>query len=120
MLRDIWGNGQETTRHAYGFEQAEVANTQRYGPTTIKGTSEANWIRAWGPGPSTIDGREGDDEILGLSCRVCGYHVMLVGGPGDDSLTGGRKIIGGPGDDVADGGPGFDRCYAEVRLHCEA
>ena len=45
---------------------------------------------------------------------------MLVGGPGDDSLTGGRKIIGGPGDDVADGGPGFDRCYAEVRLHCEA
>ena len=28
MLRDIWGNGQETTRHAYGFEQAEVANTK--------------------------------------------------------------------------------------------
>ena len=120
LLRDIRGNGLKTTRHAIGFEKAGVSNNQNYGPTTIKGTSEADWIKSWGPGPSTIYGREGDDEVIGLSCRVCGYHVLLVGGPGDDNLTGGRKFIGGPGDDVADGGPGFDRCNAEVRLHCEA
>ena len=46
LLRDIRGNGLKTTRHAIGFEKAQVSNNQNYGPTTIKGTSEADWIKS--------------------------------------------------------------------------
>jgi len=73
------------------------------GSTTIKGTSEANWLKAWGPGPSTIYGRAGDDEL------IAGYLGTIDG----------AVLVGGRGHDIARGGYGVDRCEAEITFDCE-
>ncbi len=98
LLRDTWPRGQTTTRRATHFEDVVLFPT--LGRRTIKGTRAANWLEVWGPGPSTIYGKGGDDELLG--------------GSGDSVL------IGGSGYDIAHGEKGTDRCVAEVRLHCES
>jgi Ca2+-binding RTX toxin-like protein len=98
LLRETWPKGQTTTSKANDFENALLQYpTARH--TTIKGTSEANWLKVSGLGQSTIYGKAGDDE--------------LVGGHGEGLL------IGGSGYDVARGQAGIDRCKAEIRLDCE-
>lgn len=58
--------------------------------------------------PSTLDGRVGDDVLVGGSAGD-----ELKGGPGDDVL------VGGPGVDTLHGGPGHNTCVGgEVRKRC--
>jgi Ca2+-binding RTX toxin-like protein len=99
LLRDTWPGG-ETSRQAVNFERAVVDNLSRSNPgsTTIKGTSGANWLKAWGPGRITIYGRAGDDELIAYDLGV---------------------LIGGRGHDIARAGYGADvRCEAEVTFDC--
>jgi hypothetical protein len=100
LLRDTSARG-ETTRRATHFENARVSNgnVPTAGPTTLKGTSGANRLRVWGPGPATIYGKAGTDELRGAN--------------GDDVFN------GGSGHDAAYGQGGVDSCNAEIRIDCE-
>jgi Ca2+-binding RTX toxin-like protein len=94
-----------------------------------------DWVSAWSPGPVVVDGRSvaiGGRSLtirsvehvefeqphgLDASAIAPGVSVgawegsgSLIGGPGDDMLTGGDgpvRVEGGPGDDVLYGGRGF-------------
>lgn len=78
---------------------------------------------------SRVDGRDGRDvlatfeqfdEDAELECKP---RARLLGGSGNDRLTGSRGpdvLLGGPGRDRADGAKGRDVCGAEVRKRCEA
>lgn len=93
----------------------------------LVGTSARNDLVV-GACRSRVDGREGRDtfdqfdqfdEDAELACTP---RARLVGGPGDDRLTGSRGpdvLLGGPGRDRADGAQGRDVCQAEVRQRCE-
>jgi len=75
-----------------------------------------SWLDASGqPGPTFIDGTDGDDVIVGSDGddNIDGGRGddWICGGPGDDSLDGGDGndvVIGGTGDDGPSGGPGND------------
>lgn len=75
---------------------------------------------------TTIDGGAGDDTLTSdghLWNAECAKPATLLGGDGDDVLTGNRYddvLVGGAGTDVADGRGGSDRCEAETRVSCEA
>jgi Ca2+-binding RTX toxin-like protein len=67
------------------------------------------------PGPTFIDGTNGDDVIVGSdgddNIDAGPGDDFVCGGPGDDSLDGGDGddvVIGGTGDDGPSGGPGND------------
>ena len=108
------------------------------GPDTLTGDAGANDFYGWGS-DDTIDGRGGADDMFGLDgIDTISYatHTQpltvtldgaagdgaagendnavvehVVGGSGDDSLTGStsvNSIDGGPGADVLDGGLGAD------------
>jgi Ca2+-binding RTX toxin-like protein len=75
-----------------------------------------SWLDASGqPGPTLIEGTDGDDVIVGGdgddNIDGAGGDDWICGGPGDDSLEGGHGndvVIGGTGDDGPSGGPGND------------
>lgn len=67
--------------------------------------------------PDYIDGGKGDDYICGGPTQGKRYRGQesLVGGPGNDHISGGRGreyIFGRYGDDTLIGGPGRDVIYA--------
>ncbi len=68
--------------------------------------------KLWGDArPNVIDGRQGDDSILGGDEADPDAGDDLVGGPGDDSMLGGagsEDFDGGTGDDVMRGGSSYD------------
>jgi hypothetical protein len=102
VLRDTWPAGEVTSRRATSFETAVISNGQCCvaGRTIIKGNAASNSLKVWGPGPSELYGRGGDDELLGGS--------------------GNSLLVGGSGHDKAYGEGGEDHCEAEVVRHCEA
>ena len=72
------------------------------------------------PGPTTIDGTAGDDQLEGGAgddtVNGLGGNDRIDGGADDDQLNGGSgddEIYGGDGDDVIDGGAGADYAYGE-------
>jgi hemolysin type calcium-binding protein len=104
------------------FEDAEV-----YGDVVrLTGSRKANTLTAVGCASGRIDADRGDDvaTIFVERRRRCdGGRQQLLGGPGDDLLTGSRLadlIDGGPGKDTADGMDGRDTCRSvETRTSCE-
>ena len=92
----------------------------------LTGSRGANTLTAVTCGDGRIDAGRGDDvaTIFVLRRRRCDGSVQrLLGGPGDDLLTGTRLadlIDGGPGTDTADGMVGRDTCRSvETRTSCE-
>ncbi len=61
----------------------------------------------------SVEGLDGNDAItLGDGFTAASGRVLLLGGPGDDRLSGGTSadvLLGGPGNDVLLGGGGEDR-----------
>jgi Ca2+-binding RTX toxin-like protein len=59
--------------------------------------------------PAHLLGGEGDDTLTGSAS-----DDVLEGGPGNDTLAGGRgndRLVGGPGNDILIGGPGSDEIF---------
>ncbi len=99
LLRDTWPEG-EKARRALNFEKAIVSNESWNNPgsTTIKGTSGANLLTAWGPGPITIYGKAGNDDLIAYDRAV---------------------LKGGRGHDIARAAHGVEtQCEAEVTFNC--
>lgn len=81
---------------------------------TLWGNDGDNRLEIGTPNPNAytvLDGRGGDDVIIGSDLDESGTHYGLFGGTGNDHLSGmgGRdNLYGGYGDDVLDGGRGVD------------
>lgn len=113
----------EVTVAARGFEDARIMARD----VELLGSPARNELVV-GACRSRVDGRDGRDvlstfeqfdEDAELECRP---RARLLGGSGNDRLTGSRGpdvLLGGPGRDRADGAKGRDVCQAEVRKRCE-
>jgi Ca2+-binding RTX toxin-like protein len=113
----------EVTVRARRFEDALVMARD----VELVGTAARNDLVV-GACRSRMEGRGGRDvlstfeqfdEDAELECKP---HARLLGGSGNDRLTGTRGpdvLLGGPGRDRADGDKGRDVCQAEVRKRCE-
>ena len=113
--------------------------------SVIRGGAGTDWIigrpgrdvidlreGSWKPGAVLLRGfeavwaMEGNDDIAGDAA-----DNTLVGGPGNDAVSGRRgadrlagntghdTLRGGPGPDAGNGGRGRDRCTTERRVSCE-
>lgn len=111
---------------AGGFEDAQLINFEsRVVPhALVVGTADSNRI--------TVTACRGEarglaaDDILSAGLiqeDACGFaRGVMLGGPGDDSLTGAigdDRLRGGTGQDGADGRRGHDLCRAEEQTRCE-
>ncbi len=92
-----------------------IIRTQTTGPLTVVGNDLPNVINAYLDYGSyaSIDGRGGDDLITLVAARVF-YTSTILGGAGNDTITGSislDSILGGDGNDSIDGGLGVDSIY---------
>ncbi len=85
----------------------------------IKGDGSANLL-VGNEGNDIIEGRDGDDRLLGDGTNVDLGGSFIVGGnngPGNDTLDGGAgndELFGGGGNDVLDGGADNDELFGEA------
>lgn len=96
---------------------------------TVKGDSKANRLEATGCNVTAVGRggndrvkRSGSDAFVGQNCLKRLKPSRLLGGPGNDRITGANfvdTLIGGPGRDRASGRKGRDSCRAEVERSCE-
>lgn len=89
-----------------GANSTSVTSIQSQGGEGNDSLTVLNGLNA--DGQITIDGGNGDDQIVGSSRRE-----LLLGGAGNDSLDAGASnsndtLEGGSGNDTLDGGPGSD------------
>lgn len=101
-----------------GFESLRFGG---FASAFLRGTNRAESVSVGDSGCPTLLGGGGDD-VLSVETVPDRCGVRLVGGAGDDRLSGSGHddvLLGGPGDDTADGEPGRDRCRAETRISCE-
>jgi Ca2+-binding RTX toxin-like protein len=113
------GDGQTDTVIINGTAGADVITlTDNNGVVTVSGLGETITITGFEPTDKiVINGLGGDDVIqasgLGTAMQLTANggdgDDVLIGSPGNDTLTGGAGddiLIGGPGQDILDGGTG--------------
>jgi Ca2+-binding RTX toxin-like protein len=114
-----------------GANRLSWASFQRFDLTGLQGTltrylgsAASEWVVAGGTCRVVLRGRGGHDRLTvdenGCNSLPAG-DAVLVGGPGNDRLTGsaGDDVLrGGGGRDRADGGAGDDSCTAEEEFGC--
>jgi Ca2+-binding RTX toxin-like protein len=92
--------------------------------TRFLGSRANEWVHAGGTCRVVLRGRAGADRLTvdaGGCNNLPAGDALLVGGPGNDQLTGaaGDDVLrGGAGHDRADGGLGDDTCSAEEQVSC--
>lgn len=112
----------EVTTSARRFEDAAVAAQD----VEIVGTGGRNKLSVYAC-RSTVEGRGGRDTLSTFDQVMdydlpCSPRARLLGGGGNDDLTGSRgpdRLLGGPGRDKVDGDRGRDVCQGERLRRCE-
>jgi hypothetical protein len=110
---DLGADGEADDVRVTGSPGADFADPLHFGATTfVLGLPTFSTIVNPDAGDALrLDTAGGDDRVAASSYPAGALALTLVGGPGDDDLSGGRGadlVLAGPGDDFAAGGGGDD------------